>query len=179
MKIINQFMGVVSALVFAGCSVLPPLKTSSLETPLDDSPFKSSQASSQRSPARTFDLIWPVKDGLVTQEFKASKKRRRGHKGIDIAAPRGDDVFAAHDGLVIFAGRQFRGFGKLIIIETNSGEWATFYSHLLRINIKEGQHVKQGQIIGNIGNTGRATGYHLHFEVRLNKEPLNPLTVLP
>jgi murein DD-endopeptidase MepM/ murein hydrolase activator NlpD len=124
-------------------------------------------------------LIWPLSDGVVTQEFKLKKKRRRGHKGIDIGAPKGDAIFAAHDGLVVFAGRQFRGFGKLIIIENEEGNWATFYSHLHKIITKTGARVAQGDLIGKVGKTGRATGYHLHFEVRHNKEPVNPLTVLP
>lgn len=124
-------------------------------------------------------LIWPLKDGAVTQEFKLKKKRRRAHKGIDIGAPKGDDIFAAHDGLVVFAGRQFRGYGKLIIIENEEGNWATFYSHMNKLLTKTGAKVAQGDLIGKVGRTGRATGYHLHFEVRHNKEPVNPLTVLP
>ncbi len=159
---------------------MPPLKSSSLETPLNENALENKGVVSGGAPSnRKIDLIWPVKDGLVTQEFRQKKGRKRGHRGIDIAAPKGDDVYAAHDGLVIFAGRQFRGFGKLVIIENEDGDWATFYSHLNKIKTKQGRRVQQGELIGNVGKTGRATGYHLHFEVRHNKEAVNPLGVLP
>lgn len=170
----------------------PALKTSELKTPTyDEAPSEKmvDEKLQQKQMAAEGDvpcpkLIWPLKDGVVTQEFKfkktgGKKKRRRGHNGIDIGAPRGDDIYAAHDGLVVFAGRQFRGFGKLVIIENEEGNWATFYSHLMKIITKTGARVSQGDLIGKVGKTGRATGYHLHFEVRHNKEPVNPLTLLP
>lgn len=172
-------LGLFIILMSVGCSVLPPLETKPLQSNLSDNAFDKKSDSISRDPDYVPRFIWPLKDGVVTQEYKLPKGRRRGHRGIDIAAPKGDDVFASHDGLVIFAGRQFRGFGRLIIVENSDGSWATFYSHLLKIITKQGQRVEQGQLIGRVGKTGRATGYHLHFEVRHNKSPLNPLTVLP
>ncbi len=107
------------------------------------------------------------------------KGKRRVHKGIDIAAPKGTAVYASHHGTVIYAGRKFLGFGKFIIIESDDGRWGTFYSHLFKIRVKQGQRVEQGEKIGDVGRTGRATGYHLHFEVRKDREPVDPLEVLP
>ncbi len=166
--------------IFSACSSVPSLETKPLHSEMSESPFKQKDAATLAKEIEDAPtLIWPLNDGVVTQEFKQKKGRKRAHHGVDIAAPKGDEVYAAHDGLVIFSGRRFRGFGKLIIIENDNGKWATFYSHLLKINIHQGQRVSQGQVIGKVGKTGRATGYHLHFEVRHDKQPINPLTVLP
>jgi murein DD-endopeptidase MepM/ murein hydrolase activator NlpD len=161
-------------LTLTACSTLPPLQTPSFK-PNGTKTAKPAPTAEARRPS----FIWPLKDGRVSQGFKPKRKHRRGHAGVDIAAPRGSDVYASHPGLVIFAGRRFHGYGRLIIIETESGEWATFYGHLSKIRTKAGRRVEQGDLIGNVGRTGRATGYHLHFEVRHNKRPIDPLTVLP
>jgi murein DD-endopeptidase MepM/ murein hydrolase activator NlpD len=85
---------------------------------------------------------------------------------------------AAHDGVVIYAGRDFRGFGKMVLIEGAYG-WASIYAHFSKINVKTGEKVHQGQILGGMGRTGRATGVHLHFELRKKKGPVDPLLYLP
>lgn len=95
------------------------------------------------------------------------------HPGIDISAPRGTKVLASADGLVVFAGRRL-GYGRLVNIEHKFGI-STRYGHLDRYVVKAGQRVKKGDIIGYVGSTGRATGTHLHYEVRLRNQPLNPL----
>ncbi len=170
----------ILCIFLASCSTvsspMPPL-----ETPKYQSAKYESGSPERSAPSIVGDttFVWPLKDGVVTQEFRLRKGRKKGHKGIDIAAPKGDEVFAAHDGLVIFAGRRFHGFGQLVIIENDRGDWATFYSHLQKIKTRQGRRVAQGELIGNVGRTGRATGYHLHFEVRHNKGPVNPLSVLP
>lgn len=122
----------------------------------------------------TFD--WPVNEARLTRGFMPNK--RRPHLGIDLAAPKGTKIYASHDGLVIYAGRDFKGFGKMILLESGQG-WATVYGHLDKITTKEGQMIKQGQIIGLMGKTGRSTGVHLHFEIRKNKGPVDPLSLLP
>lgn len=95
------------------------------------------------------------------------------HPGIDISAPKGTKVIASADGLVVFAGRRL-GYGKLVNVEHGFGI-STRYGHLDRYVVKKGQRVKKGDIIGYVGTTGRATGSHLHYEVRLRNQPLNPL----
>ena len=99
--------------------------------------------------------------------------KRDFHPGIDISAPRGNKVIATADGVVISAGRKF-SYGKLVTMEHRFGI-STRYGHLDRFTVKPGQKVKRGDIIGYVGSTGRATGPHLHYEVRLNDRPLNPL----
>jgi len=101
----------------------------------------------------------------------------RPHHGLDYSAPVGTPVSALGDGKVIFAGHK-GGYGKLVIIRHRNG-YDTYYGHLARIakNIRIGKIVKQGQGIGNVGNSGLSTGPHLHFEVRFNNKHVNPLSV--
>ena len=99
--------------------------------------------------------------------------RREFHKGIDIATRIGTPVIAPADGLVVHAGKE-GNFGKMIAI--NHGyNVKTRYGHLNKYRIKNGQYVKRGQIIGEVGNSGRCTGPHLHYEVLLNGVPVNPI----
>ena len=98
--------------------------------------------------------------------------KRDFHPGIDISAPRGNKVIAAADGIVTNAGRKF-SYGKLVTLEHKFGI-STRYGHLDRYSVEKGQKVKRGDIIGYVGSTGRSTGPHLHYEVRLNDRPLNP-----
>ena len=95
------------------------------------------------------------------------------HPGIDISAPRGAKVIATADGVVVFAGYR-RDYGRLIAIEHKFGI-STRYGHLDRCIVKAGESVAKGDIIGYVGSTGRSTGPHVHYEVRLRNQPLNPL----
>lgn len=123
-----------------------------------------------------FDVTWPVFNGKVTQYFNSTT--RNPHFGIDISAPRGSTIRAAHDGIVIYAGNGFKGYGKMVILDMD-GTWSTLYSHLSKINVRNGLRVQRGQILGVIGRSGNATGIHLHFEVRKNKQPADPIRYLP
>jgi murein DD-endopeptidase MepM/ murein hydrolase activator NlpD len=127
-------------------------------------------------PDQPLAFDWPVDEARMTRGFILGK--RRSHWGVDLAAAKGTDILAAERGVVVYTGKGFRGFGNLIVIEHNE-EWATLYSHLSKIMIKEGAVVDRGQKIGEMGRTGRATGVHLHFEIRHNRQPVNPLTYLP
>ncbi len=117
-------------------------------------------------------LIWPV-SGTVTSGF--GMRWGRMHEGIDIAAPAGTTVHAAASGRVIVAG-WMGGYGNLIVID-HGGGLATAYGHLSAIWVGGGS-VSQGQGIGAVGCTGSCTGPHLHFEVRVNGTPVNPLAYL-
>ncbi|HEY8533609.1 MAG TPA: M23 family metallopeptidase [Micromonospora sp.] len=103
------------------------------------------------------------------------------HDGIDIAAPGGAPIYAAADGTVVWAGWN-GGYGNFTCISHGryNGQWlSTCYAHQSAINVQVGQQVRAGQVIGRVGTTGASTGYHLHFEVRLNGTPVQPLNWLP
>ena len=98
--------------------------------------------------------------------------RREFHKGVDIANHLGTKILASAKGLVTYSGRK-GGYGRMIIIDHGHG-METRYAHMEKIFKKEGDIVKRGDVIGTMGNTGRSTGPHLHYEVRLNGAPINP-----
>ncbi len=118
-------------------------------------------------------LIWPVL-GPVTSPFGV--RWGRMHEGIDIAAPVGTAIRAAAGGTVIHAG-WLGGYGNLVIIDHGNGI-ATAYGHQSSVAVGSGQAVAQGQTIGYVGSTGHSTGPHLHFEVRVNGAPVDPLGYL-
>ncbi len=100
-----------------------------------------------------------------------------GHKGVDYAAPAGTPIRATADGTVQFIGQQ-RGYGNVIILK-NHGQYSTLYAHQSKFapGLKKGSKVQQGQVIGYVGATGWATGPHLHYEFRINNQPVDPLAV--
>jgi len=116
-------------------------------------------------------MIWPVRGGKLSSGF--GQRGGRPHEGIDIAAPRGTAVVAAADGLVIYAGDGVRGYGNMIIIR-HAGELVSVYAHNHRNHVTEGVEVKAGQVIAEVGATGRTSGNHLHFEIRRGETPLDP-----
>ena len=97
------------------------------------------------------------------------------HKGLDFAAPRGTPIYAAGNGVVEHAGNK-GAYGKYVRIRHNS-DYSTAYAHMSRLNTKKGRRVKQGQVIGYVGTTGRSTGPHLHYEILRDKRQVNPLRV--
>ena len=119
---------------------------------------------------------WPIDQARISRGFMPNKKRP--HLGIDLVGPRGTPILSAQQGSVVYAGRDFRGFGNMVLIESGQG-WATIYAHLEKIMVKEGQKVSQGENIGTMGRSGRATGVHLHFEIRKDKGPVDPMPLLP
>lgn len=116
---------------------------------------------------------WPTIGG-ISSPF--GRRGREFHTGIDITGGRGTAVKAANNGVVTFAGRR-GGYGNLVIIN-HGGGFETYYAHNSTINVSAGQNVNKGQTIATVGSTGRATGPHLHFEVRVNGSPVNPLSYL-
>ncbi len=132
----------------------------------------------EAAPAAVVDeppLIWPTA-GPIGSAFGV---RRGGfHAGIDIAAPRHQPVIAAADGRVLYA-RPSRGrMGKAIVLQHADG-MLTIYAHLAKIVVQEEDTVGQGDMIGTVGSTGRSTGPHLHFAVRVDNTTLNPQQFLP
>ena len=98
------------------------------------------------------------------------------HNGLDIGAPYGSEIIAAESGTIIYAGWE-EGYGNLIEIK-HAGGLSSYYGHCSLINVNVGQIVKKGQKIGNVGSTGNSTGPHVHFEIRNNGKPTNPLNFL-
>lgn len=101
-------------------------------------------------------------------------KIEKFHSGMDFTAPTGTEVYATADGLVEVIDRTGRGHGNTIIINHDNG-YKTVYSHLDRFNVRQGNRVKRGDLIGWVGNTGLSVAPHLHYEVHLNGEPVNPV----
>lgn len=118
-------------------------------------------------------FVWPV-SGRISSPF--GRRGRGYHSGIDIAGSYGSTVRASNAGVVKFVGWS-GGYGQLVIID-HGGGISTYYAHLSSMSVSPGQNVSRGQRIGKTGTTGRATGPHLHFEVRVGGTPRNPLNYL-
>ncbi|MDD4689137.1 MAG: M23 family metallopeptidase [Eubacteriales bacterium] len=119
-------------------------------------------------------FLWPNR-GKISSRFGI--RSRDNHKGIDIAAPVGSAVYASDGGVVTFAGWNDGGYGYMVILDHGNG-YVTYYAHCNKVLINEGDTVSQGQVIAEVGNTGISTGPHLHFEVRHNGTPVNPLNYM-
>ena len=120
--------------------------------------------------------IWPLKDSFTRTSGFGSRWGRQ-HKGIDLAVSVGTTVYAADGGTVVEA--QYSGsYGNVVMIDHQNGQ-ETRYAHNSKLLVKKGDKVYQGQPIAKSGNTGRSTGPHVHFEIRFNGEPRNPLNYLP
>lgn len=119
-------------------------------------------------------------DGVITSDFGYRVHPILGyarfHDGVDFGADYGSPIWAAKDGVVIFAG-WYGGYGQAVIID-HGNNVTTLYGHTSEIYVSEGETVRRGQIIAAVGSTGLSTGPHLHFEVRLSGEPTNPMNYL-
>jgi murein DD-endopeptidase MepM/ murein hydrolase activator NlpD len=120
------------------------------------------------------EFIWPV---LGTTVSGYGPRGGSFHDGIDISAPEGTVIRAVAEGEVIYSD-QLRGYGNLIIIRHGNG-LVSVYSHNRKNLVREGQTVRRGDVIGEVGSTGRVSGPHLHFEVRKDNKARNPLNYLP
>jgi murein DD-endopeptidase MepM/ murein hydrolase activator NlpD len=129
----------------------------------------------QKSLLASVPSTWPAR-GWVTSDFGQRldpyTADRVMHTGLDIAAEQGKAIIAPSDGTVVFAGPE-GGYGNVLVIDHGYGI-KTRYGHLAQMLVKSGDHIKRGQQVGSIGNTGRSTGPHLHYEVRVNGIAQNP-----
>ena len=128
-----------------------------------------------RIAASKVPYAFPV-DGSYRFTSGFGPRGRRLHAGIDLAAPVGTKIVATADGVVTDAGRE-SGYGNVVRVRHEFG-FETVYAHLSKIRVKVGQQVSRGVQIGDMGSTGRSTGSHLHYEVRVNGKPQNPMTYL-
>ena len=157
----NDFISEANALEASSAAIAAQIKAADGTT--DSSPTTPSAAG----------LIWPAA-GPVTSPF--GMRWGRMHDGIDIGASMGSPIHAAASGKVIYAG-WMSGYGNLTVID-HGGGLATAYGHQSKLEVSVGDEVTQGQEIGLVGSTGHSTGPHLHFEVRVNGTPVDPLGYL-
>ncbi len=140
--------------------------------------IRESELSNKNMLKGTGSMVSPCKYKRLSSQygsrFHPILRSRRMHTGIDLSAPHGTPVVAADSGCVIRTG-VLSGYGNLIIIN-HGNNVSTLYGHLSSIGVGTGQNVKRGQVIGRVGATGRATGPHLHFEVRIDGKHTNPLS---
>jgi LysM repeat protein len=127
------------------------------------------------SPDDQFELDWPLRRGTLTSPF--GPRRGHCHEGIDIAAPLRTPVQAAASGRVIFSGHM-RGYGKVVVVQHND-VYSTVYAHHRQNLVRKEQWVERGTQIGTVGRSGRTTGPHLHFEVRVRNVAHDPVLYLP
>jgi lipoprotein NlpD len=132
-------------------------------------------APSPAAKARKLEFIWPLR-GPVTSWFGVRKGRR--HDGIDIAAKKGTPIRAAEKGKVIYSDDEIPGYGNLIIIE-HAGGFHSVYAHNSRNRVDVDAFVRREQVVGEVGETGRAKGPHLHFEIRKDQRAVDPMKYLP
>lgn len=129
---------------------------------------------------KSSDIIWPISSRVLTSYFgyriHPIFRTRQYHSGLDISAHSGTPIRAALSGVVISSGWQ-GGYGKCVIIDHGKG-LATLYAHASALYVSSGQRVNKGDQIAGVGSTGFSTGPHLHFEVRVNGNPVNPLSYL-
>jgi len=142
--------------------------------------IRRNQSLTNGSGSGTGALMWPTDARVITSPFSWRTHpifgSERFHSGIDIGADYGDSVVAADGGVVIFAG-WMGGYGKAVIID-HGNSISTLYGHNSELLVSEGQRVRKGELISRVGSTGNSTGPHLHFEVRQNGSPVDPMGYL-
>jgi lipoprotein NlpD len=158
-----------------GTTVVPATPSAAVEPiasrPLEPSPTPPPVAASTPALSGTFNVVWPA-NGPVTAAFDETK-----NKGISISGKVGDPVVAAADGRVVVSGAVIRGLGNLVVLQHPDG-FLTAYAHNQTLLVKEDQTVRQGQRIATMGSSDSDT-VRLHFEVRRQGKPVDPLAFLP
>ncbi len=117
------------------------------------------------------DLLWPVRNGIITSGFGI--RHGRPHEGLDIKSDMGTEIRAVTGGRVVFEGH-LPGYGKTLVI-AHGHSYTSVYAHNLSHLVQRGDFVRKGQPIAKLGNSGKTTGAHLHFEIRVKGQPVNPL----
>ena len=149
-------------------------KVLKVEIYIDDVVAEPGEKEREKVAYKKPNFIWPV-EGRIADTFDNTESKR--HQGIDIPSPPGTPIKASSSGTVIYSSNTIKGYGNLIILR-HSEEFVTVYAHNQMNLVEEGSWVERGQIIGRVGQTGRATGPHLHFEIRKNNKAVNPLMFL-
>lgn len=134
------------------------------------------QAASRKA-TRSREMDWPVKGATITSGF--GMRWGKMHKGVDLwnEEEAKTPIYAAKEGVVIEAGANRGGYGYIVILDHGDG-LQTYYAHMRKISVYVGKEVERNELLGYMGRTGDSTGYHLHFEVRQDDMPVNPLRYL-
>ena len=152
----------------------PPVSTARSITPATDNP-----APPETKPVTTAATMptfrWPVR-GRVINGF-GPKTAGAQNDGINVAVPEGTPVKAAEDGVVAYAGNEFKSYGNLVLIRHSNG-YVTAYAHASEIMVKRDEPIKRGQVIAKSGQTGNVTAPQLHFEIRKGSSPVDPMPYL-
>lgn len=162
-----------------------PLKSSSPLPSVADRPVETERAQLRMvsiAGVRSYigDLEYPVEAARYSSRF--GWRWSKFHEGIDLAAPEGSDVRAAHDGEVVFVSDSWSGYGKVVVLKGD--RFMTVYGHNSRNKVKKGDRVEKGEVIAKVGQTGDASGPHLHFETRVLNDQgrfaaVNPMVFYP
>jgi murein DD-endopeptidase MepM/ murein hydrolase activator NlpD len=160
-----------------------PRPVSGADSPEPDAPRRPVEEAARPTPPERRRVVqvgrpggaleWPVR-GVLYARF--GRKGKEPHDGVDLAAPAGTSVKTAGPGSVLFAGEQ-RAYGLIVIVE-HDDELITLYAHNRDLRVKTGQKVRSGQVVATVGDSGRTSGPHLHFEVRKGGVPVDPLDFL-
>jgi murein DD-endopeptidase MepM/ murein hydrolase activator NlpD len=134
------------------------------------------QAPPGTPPAGDGKFRWPLQDPRLSSVF--GERQGKVHEGIDMAAPIGTPIFASRDGTILYAGDAVRGYGNMAVLQHDE-DLLTVYAHCSVVLVHIGERVHAGQEIARVGQSGRATAPHLHFEVRKGQVPQDPLGFLP
>lgn len=148
-------------------------------TPAKPSPPKTPNTvppPSSLPPTYAGDYRWPVDAGIISSEY--GDRWGKKHKGLDIAADVGEPIYAVAPGEVLYSGSGLSGYGNVIILRHDK-QMTSLYAHNSALKVSKGAQIKQGDLIALLGNTGRSTGPHVHFEVRNGDQPVNPRSLLP
>jgi murein DD-endopeptidase MepM/ murein hydrolase activator NlpD len=130
------------------------------------------EIASDKNPVK---LQWPLKQVSINSKF--GTRSGHHHYGLDLKADMGTPIYAAGAGVVVFAGDQISGYGNTVIIKHSKKYW-TLYAHAEELVVKPGEKVKVGQCIAYSGDSGNASGPHLHFEVRIGVQAVNPVNLI-
>lgn len=149
--------------------VIEPVIESAYYEPEEEELYSESVPETEDYAVAYGSFIWPVNGGYVSDPFMSD----RNHKGMDIAADSGTDIYAADGGTVIDAGWNDGGYGNYVVIDHGNG-YVTLYGHASEVYVSAGQTVSAGELIAAVGTTGDSTGNHCHFEIRYNGDYLNP-----
>ncbi len=142
----------------------------------DSKPMTITKPVKKEQVASSSGFMWPVNSKKVISEF-GPKGKGKVNEGINIASAQGEPVWAAADGEVVYVGNELQGYGNIILIK-HSGNKTTTYAHLNRYTVDKYERVKQGDIIGYVGNTGNVKEPQLHFAVRNGKDAVDPMKYL-
>lgn len=175
----NPLLRWLSDHLYVGQVVHVPIMDSTQRQADELKPRKNApQVASRQVTARVRGkLEWPVAGATITSGFGV--RWGKAHKGVDLwsVTEEKTPIRAAQSGAVIEAGSTRSGYGRMVVIDHGDG-LHTYYAHLRSILVTPGQQVETGDVVGYMGNTGDSTGYHLHFEVRQDNVPINPLPYL-